>query len=218
MPHLLELFSGTKSIGRVFEAAGWQVTSVDIEAKYNPTICKNVLDLSPEDIGSERGVDLIWGSPPCVHYSCARTNAKTPRDLEGSDKLVAKVLEFAAHYGCYYFMENPHSGLLKTRQVVEGIPMRVLDYCMYAEADHPHKGRKRTAIWTNTDWHPRRRLCNKDCEWSDGRRHFDIAQRGSTPSRGCPTHQLEDLYAIPSAIPRELLEWWGEGRSSQRRI
>ena len=30
MPHLLELFSGTGSGGKVFEAGGWAVTSVDI--------------------------------------------------------------------------------------------------------------------------------------------------------------------------------------------
>ena len=68
-------------------------------------------------------------------YSRARTTAKTPRDLEGIDKLVQKVLDLAKHFNVPFFMENPHSGLLKTRDVVSGIPMRVIDYCQYADDD-----------------------------------------------------------------------------------
>ena len=80
MPHLLELYAGTGSIGKVFAAAGWKVTSVDIRADFHPKICKSVLDLKPDDIDGR--VDLVWGSPPCTQYSVARTKAKTPRDLE----------------------------------------------------------------------------------------------------------------------------------------
>ena len=37
MPRLLELFCGTKSVGRAFEAAG-EVVSLDIVSKFEPTI------------------------------------------------------------------------------------------------------------------------------------------------------------------------------------
>ena len=50
MPHLLELFSGTGSVGRAFRERGWQVTSVDLERKFNPTICCDVLELEPEHV------------------------------------------------------------------------------------------------------------------------------------------------------------------------
>ena len=98
MPHLLELFCGTKSVGKVFEARGWKVTSVDFDPQFEPTLCMNVLDLEPSMI--EGNVDLVWASPLCTHYSRARTTARTPRDLEGSDALVRKCLDLADRLFC----------------------------------------------------------------------------------------------------------------------
>ena len=88
--------------------------SVDLRADFNPDICCDVLDF---DVGmlESKPVDVIWASPPCTQYSCARTRAKTPRNLVDSDKLVQKVLDIAAALNSMYFIENPHSGLLKTR-------------------------------------------------------------------------------------------------------
>ena len=50
MPVLLELFCGTKSIGKVFDQHGFDIISVDMLSKFEPTICKNVLDLTVEEI------------------------------------------------------------------------------------------------------------------------------------------------------------------------
>ena len=67
MPVLLELFCGTKSIGRVFDQHGWDVVSVDFLPQFQPTICKNVLDLTVEDIIAKlpkyrQTIDVIWAS------------------------------------------------------------------------------------------------------------------------------------------------------------
>ena len=198
---LLELFSGTCSIGRVFRENGWTVLSVDLEPRFRPDICCDVLALTPEMIGTRP--DLIWASPPCTHYSVARASAKTPRDLEGSDKLVQKVLDLADFYGTPFFMENP-MGLHRTRPVVDGIPMHVIDYCKYNDGTHPLKARKRTCIWTNTAWSPARPLCKKDCGFCEGNRHIDHVQLRSKNERF--GHTLEHFYAIPKALPQELCE------------
>ena len=95
-PVLLELFSGTGSVGRAFRALGWEVFSVDIDSSTTPTLLANVLDVQLNALPPR--VDCIWASPPCTHYSCARTKAKTPRDLEGSDALVRKVLAIICYY------------------------------------------------------------------------------------------------------------------------
>ena len=39
---LLEIFCGTKSIGKVFEKNGWEVYSVDIEERFKPTECVDI--------------------------------------------------------------------------------------------------------------------------------------------------------------------------------
>ena len=152
-PMLLELFSGTGSVGRSSRARGWRVFSVDIDASTNPTLVADVMDLQLDALPP--WVDCIWASPPCTHYSRARTKAKTPRDLEGSDALVQKVLDIISHCpgAPDWFMENPESGLLKGRAVVAGLPFQVVDYCKYGK---PY--RKRTAIWTRTNWKPERPL------------------------------------------------------------
>ena len=98
MPRLIELFCGTKSISKVFEQHGWTCTSLDFDPKMEPTICCNILDVTPEMILEHGRPDVIWASPLCTMYSRARTTAKTPRDLEGSDKLVQKVIDLARYF------------------------------------------------------------------------------------------------------------------------
>ena len=95
-PVLLELFSGTGSVGRSFRALGWDVFSVDIDAAAKPTLVAKVLDWQLHALPPS--VDCIWASPPCTHYSRARTKAKTPRDLDGADDLVQAVLDIIEYY------------------------------------------------------------------------------------------------------------------------
>ena len=107
MLRLLELFCGTKSISNVFERCGWTCTTLDFDPKMEPTIRCNILDVTPEMILKHGKPNAIWASPLCTHYSMARTTAKTPRDLEGSDKLVQKVLELAKYFGVFFPWKTP---------------------------------------------------------------------------------------------------------------
>ena len=108
------------------------------------------------------------------------------------------MLDLADSLFCYSLIENPHSGLLKTRDVVAGIPMHVLDYCRYGT---PY--RKRTSIWTNSDYVPGRPLCEKDCPASDGKKHLRRAQRSGPGYR----NTLEELYHIPVDLCNEIATW-----------
>ena len=119
--------------------------------------------------------------------------------------MVQKCLDLAMELRCPVFMENPHSGLLKSRAVVMGIPYRIVDYCKYADERFPHRARKRTAIWTNTDWHPSRPLCEHDCGYCDGQKHKEHAQQRD--SNNCLRHTKDELYAIPPVLVEDIFEY-----------
>jgi hypothetical protein len=196
MPRLLELFSGTGSVGRAFIEKGWEVVSVDLDPKANSTITANILtwDYKIEEPGY---FDSIWASPPCTNYSIARTTAKTPRDLDGSDRLVQRVLDIIEFFEpSSYFMENPQTGLMKTRSVVAGIPFKDISYCKYGYAY-----KKATRIWTNCKLSP----CSFFAEFGN---HSKSAQRGPGKLKGILKSRdkcsLNELYSMPSDLCKEI--------------
>ena len=79
MPHLLELFSGTGSVGRAFREIGWDVTSVDLNPKAGADYACDICDWEPPE-----GVhyDHIHASPPFTEFSRALTTR--PRPIWGS--------------------------------------------------------------------------------------------------------------------------------------
>ena len=69
--------------------------SLDIDPKTGADI---IADLLIWEYTQGLGPDVIWCSPPCTHYSWARSKAKTPRDLEASDKLVQRSLDIITYW------------------------------------------------------------------------------------------------------------------------
>ena len=96
MPVLLELFYGTGSVGRAFDALGRDVISVDIDPKANATYTCDIADFDYRCIHGH--VDVIWASPSCTKYSVCRTLGLED-DLQSSDALVRKTLEIAEALG-----------------------------------------------------------------------------------------------------------------------
>ena len=95
-----------------------------------------------------------------------------------------------------FFIDNPDSGLLKHRNVVEGIPNVRVDYCMYGRLY-----RKRTRIWTNAAWQPK--LCDRS-HLVDGK-HQAAAQRGKTKTYG-HNFSRDQLHKIPEALCKEIFD------------
>ena len=206
MPRLLELFSGTGSIGRAFREAGWEVISLDLEPKFRPDILCDVLQWDFRAAFPPGHFDFVWSSPPCVEFSRALTTR--PRRLEVGDSTVLRTLEIIAHFDPpMWAIENPQTGLLKSRPFMQRLPFRDVTYCSYG---YPY--RKQTRLWNNMLWGPSRPVCSRRnrCEaWQEGRRR-EAAQRGPRlvgthrEQINWKKHSREQLYTIPPALCEEI--------------
>lgn len=159
MPTTLELCCGTKSFTKVARERGYTHNiTIDIDPRFSPTICIDILEWDYRQYAGTR-FDLIWCSPPCTMYSNARTTGAPP-DLVTADNIVQRCLDIIHFFQpTYWYIENPASSLLKTREVMQPYNHQsyIVDYCQYGNAER----RKRTRIWTNVaGFTPRR--CPRD--------------------------------------------------------
>ena len=69
---MLEVCCGTAQVSRYFASQGWEVVTVDWEAKWNPTILADARTLMPEQLWSPGFFDVIWCSPDCTEFSLAK--------------------------------------------------------------------------------------------------------------------------------------------------
>ena len=197
---LLELFSGTGSIGKVARNLHWYVVSLDLK---DADINIDILDWDYKQY--PRGYfDFVWASPPCIEYSIAKTTGV--RKIEEANKIVLRTLEIIDYFKpMVWFIENPQTGLLKKQDFMKDMSYKDVDYCKYGM---PY--RKRTRLWNNLEnWKPRS-LCKKDCGMMDGNRHKETAQRAPSGRKenwkeNYTLFKQDDLYRIPEALVEEIM-------------
>jgi len=85
---LLELFSGTGSVGKVATNYIFEITSLDKDMEA--TIKTDILDWNYKTFPTKY-FDVIWASPPCTEYSIAKTVGI--RNIEQANQIVKRVLE-----------------------------------------------------------------------------------------------------------------------------
>jgi hypothetical protein len=194
---LLELFSGTGSVGDVAKAMGYEVVSLDMLMRADIQIDILEWDFTVYPPGF---FDVVHASPPCTEYSIALTTR--PRDINKANTIVLKCLAIIEYFKPkHYIIENPQTGLLKKQSMMIDIPYNDLDYCKYGM---PY--RKRTRIWNNIDsWTPKP-LCKKDCDSMDGNKHKQVAQRIACKKNGDNRggFKQSELYMIPSELIYEI--------------
>ena len=158
---LLELFSGTSSVGKVFESMGWEVVSLDWNKRIRPRPT-HVCDIRSFDKHQypPGHFDCIWASPDCAQYSIAHQG---PRDYETADSLVQAGIDIMRYYKpVVWWNENPSTGQLRHRAVAEpfGKP-HVVHYCKYYTEAEGKQVCKPTALWTGCEYFEPRPLCTK---------------------------------------------------------
>jgi site-specific DNA-cytosine methylase len=151
-PKLLELFAGSRSIGKEAEIQGFDVFSVDINNFNKIDLVIDILDLTKDMIHFKP--DVIWASPPCTYFSVASIGhhwyedhtPKTKEALLGM-KILNKTLEIFTWFpDAIFFMENPRG---KMRKKVKGINRTSITYCSYKTKETEVVAMKPTDIWSN---------------------------------------------------------------------
>lgn len=155
---VLELFAGTRSISRAFEAKGHETFSVEWSKDFeNISLYADIGSLTAKDILDLCGgvPDVIWASPDCTTYSVAAISKHRRKEANGNltpvtdyakfcDKVNAHVVELIKELNPrYWFIENPVGGLRKM-DFMQDLPRYTVTYCQYGE-----RRQKPTDIWTN---------------------------------------------------------------------
>lgn len=131
----LDLFCGLGGFSQAFEECDrWNVTTVDIEERFDPDICADVFDLRPSDF--ETDFDVVLASPPCTVFSPAGNHdlwdmdARTPTDAPATDHVALAYHTVGLIRGLapsYWFVENPRGRL----RWILGQPTGTVTYCQY---------------------------------------------------------------------------------------
>ena len=196
---VLELCCGSKSFTKTCEVLGFTCTTVDMNPRHEPDILSDVRLLAEQNKFSEGEFDVIWASPPCEHYSKAKTRGK--RDLPYYDSIVQACLTIISQVKpVVWIVENPQ-GMLRHRPFMAELNKWTVDYCMFGA---PY--RKRTDLFMSDNMFPglKDMLCDKSCGQVDEKtgKHKCLAQNGpSTRNPGSGyTGKLDARHSVPVSL------------------
>lgn len=154
---ILELFAGTRSIGKAFEEKGHEVFSVEWDKQHlNIDWYTDISQITAQDILNRFGKpDVIWASPDCTSYSIAAISHHRTREENGNLAPKSDYAQFCDLTNVntlhlikdlnptYWFIENPRGGMRKM-DFMQGLPRYTVTYCQYGD-----NRMKPTDIWTN---------------------------------------------------------------------
>ena len=162
MHKILDLWSGTGSATQAFKDNGHEIISVDIRSKYNPTICGDIVDVTPEMLLRHNDGEMYefgWASPECKVYSMANCKARhftadtKPNTVEAvAQNMRVQWTRILLEKTCKtWVMENPR-GLLRTQYFMKDLPRHTVTYCQYGDTRM-----KPTDLWGKFPrlWEPR---------------------------------------------------------------
>lgn len=179
MKNLLELFAGSRSIGKVGERLGCNVFSVDWNDYDGIDLAIDIEELTMDDVPFIP--DIVWASPDCTTYSIAACSTHRNNSIEPKTDYAKKCDQVNIHFielikewlkvnpNMVFFIENPR-GMLRKMPFMKEFKRHTIWYCQYGD-----DRAKPTDIWTNSeDWIPR-----PQCRNGNPNCHHQRAPRGS---------------------------------------
>lgn len=137
---VLELFSGTGSVGDVARAMGHEVVSVDNDDRFDPTIRTDVMKLDYKRLPTP---DFVWASPPCTTYSYAAVwfrhrdedGKAVTADARHADRLLRHTLRIIRYFhdknpNLKFCIENPR-GYMQKQPAVRDLARTTTSYNQY---------------------------------------------------------------------------------------
>lgn len=220
---VLELFAGTRSIGKAFEKNGHEVYSVEWDEQHKDIDWYvDISTITAQDIIERFGYpDVIWMSPDCKTYSVAgishhrRRNEKT-----GSLDPISEYAIFCdkTNKHCIdlvkelnpklFFIENPRGGLRKM-DFIKDIPRHTTTYCQY---NNP--------LVERLIWEMKEKKCSKCGQIKDISEFYKNNARKDGFTSWCKTcsrEQSQEYYANnKEACRKRLNKWRAENREYVR--
>jgi len=173
---VLDLFCGLGGWSKPLRERGHEVVGVDMEPKFKPDICADVMTLDATALGS---FDLVLASPPCEAFSVAsighhwtggrRMYVPKTEHARLSIGLVERTLDLISDIKPrWWVIENPR-GVLRKLGVLDNFERITVTFCAYGDTRM-----KPTDLWGGfpDSWRPRP-MCK------NGRPCHEAAPRGA---------------------------------------
>lgn len=199
---VLELFAGSRCIGRAASDLNMDVFSVDWHPYENIDLIIDIGSLTKKDIPFIP--DIIWASPDCTTYTIAAISHH--RDGIKPKSSYAKKCDLVnIHFislinewlienpNMIFFIENPR-GMLRKMPFMQQFKRHTVWYCQYGD-----ERAKPTDIWTNSiNWIPRPQCKNgnKNCHHQPSPRGSKTGTQGKKNSYERSKIPLELCYEI----------------------
>jgi len=210
---VLELYSGTGSVGKVCKERGFDVVSVDIDGRADINI--DILKWDYKKAFKVDEFDIIWASPECSTFSNLRRswinrklkvfgdNVVTAEMLDADMianglPLLRKAEEIINYFKPkYFFIENPASS--KMKDYLKHLDSYEVHYCQYSDWGY----KKPTIIWSNKNLYFEPKKCDKKtCPNMINGKH--ISSIGNIDCKG--SNKTDMRYRIPPKLINELFD------------
>jgi len=145
--NILDLWSGTGSGTKAWRYSTQKnikhkIITVDIDKQFNPTICKDILDVTVEELQKYGPFDFIWASPDCTVFSIANLHSRhfyydeghliinTNKARESIKRVKHTLKLIKALNPTFWILENPR-GMMRKMPFMVGYDRKTVTYCQY---------------------------------------------------------------------------------------